>query len=436
MKRVASLFVILLLLFSLVSCGISSETTPPRQSLIELVESMSTSSETSGTNKLSQEVSSSASDLDKDTALGSETQSTKAAALPSSSEAGSSAENVSSEMKVHFLDVGQGAAVLFQIDDKVLVFDGGDRDTSSFVVSYLKKQAIKQVDVMIASHYDADHINGLVGILNVFPVKQVYDANYSTDTRVYLSFKKYIQDHSIPEDVPGMRQSIQVGEATVTFIAPKTYGHAEVNDDSICIRVQFGETSFVIMGDSSADAEQQILSQNLESDVFYASHHGSNGSNSKTLLANVNPEFVVISCGADNSYGHPGDNTLNRIKATGAELFRTDKQGTIVATSDGGSIQWSQDPCNDFTPGEITSPTTVVATVATAAPTAAATTQTAPPPSGGDARAYVLNTNTMKFHYPSCSSAADIYPENRQDVVMTRQEIIDMGYVPCKRCDP
>ena len=306
---------------------------------------------------------------------------------------------------------------------------------SSFVVSYLKKQAIKQVDVMIASHYDADHLNGLVGILNVFPVKQVYDANYTSDTRVYQSFKKYVQDHSIPEDVPGMRQSIQVGEASVTFIAPKSYGHAEVNDDSICIRVQFGKTCFVIMGDPSADAEQQILSQDLAADVFYASHHGSNGSNSKTLLANVSPEFVVISCGADNSYGHPGDNTLNRIKATGAELYRTDKQGTIVATSDGQLIEWSQDPCNDFTPGEQTIATTAATTLATTATTTAATTQPTQPPVS-DAHSYVLNTNTMKFHYPSCSSAADIYPENRKDVTLTRQEILDMGYIPCKRCDP
>ena len=430
MKRVASLFVVFMLLLSLVSCGVSSETTMPRQSLVELVESLSTTT-TSDAESTSQSGYSSDSDIDGETLLGSEAQSENASPLPVSSEASSG--SVASEMKVHFLDVGQGAAVLFQIGDKVLVFDGGDRETSSFVVSYLKKQAVSQVDVMIASHYDADHINGLVGILNVFPIKQVYDANYTTDTRVYLSFKKYIQDHSIPEDVPGMRQSIQVGEATVTFIAPKSYGHSEVNDDSICIRVQFGQTSFVIMGDPSADAEQQILSQDLASDVFYASHHGSNGSNSKTLLANVSPEYVVISSGADNSYGHPSDNTLNRIKATGAQLYRTDKQGTIVATSDGQSIQWSQDPCNDFTPGE----TTAATTIATAAPTTVATTQPAPPPpSGGDARAYVLNTNTMKFHYPSCSSAADISPENRQDVVMTRQEIIDMGYVPCKRCDP
>lgn len=314
----------------------------------------------------------------------------------------------------------------------MMIVDGGDREKSSFVVSYLKKLGITKIDVMIATHYDSDHINGLVGVLNVFPVKQVYDANYATDTRVFNSFKTYIQDHNIPEAVPGMKQQIQVGDATVTFIAPRQYGHSEGNDDSICIKVDFGDTSFVIMGDPSADAEQQILTQDLSADVFYASHHGSNGSKSKTLLANVSPEFVVISCGVDNPYGHPGDNTLSRIKATGAQLYRTDIQSTIVATSDGESITWNQKPCNDFTPGTVTESTTAATT--TLATTIITT--TIPAATGSSAQAYVLNTNTKKFHFPSCYSASTIKTENRQDVVMTREEVIAMGYDPCGNCDP
>lgn len=263
--------------------------------------------------------------------------------------------NSGSSMKVHFLDVGQGAAILFEIGDKVMIIDGGDRDKSSFVVSYLKKLGIEKVDVMIATHYDGDHLNGLVGVLHAFPVLQVYSANYLTDTRVFNSFKSIIQEKQIPESFPEMKQSIQVGDAEVIFVAPRNYGHSVENDDSICVRVVFGQTSFLIMGDSSADAEQQMLSQSLKSDVLFASHHGSNGSNSKTLLANVNPAFVVISCGQDNSYGHPGENTLNRISNAGAELFRTDEQGTVTCTSDGAAITWDQSPCNIFIPGEMNS---------------------------------------------------------------------------------
>ena len=257
---------------------------------------------------------------------------------------------VSGEMTVHFLDVGQGSAVLFQINNQVMVFDGGGREASSYVVAYLKKLAIDQVDVMISSHYDADHLNGLVGILHTFPVRQVFDADYTTDTRVYQSFKSFIQEQRIPESVPVAGQSFPVGEALVTFIAPASYGHLDENDDSLAIRVDFGQTRFVIMGDSTADAEQRMLDQDLAADVYYASHHGSNGSNSILLLAKVQPDFAVISCGTDNDYGHPGEHALNRIRLTGADLYRTDQQGTIVATSDGESIRWDQEPGNDFTP--------------------------------------------------------------------------------------
>lgn len=258
---------------------------------------------------------------------------------------------VSGEMAVHFLDVGQGAAVLFEINDQVMVFDGGGREASSFVVAYLKKQAIDQVDVMISSHYDADHLNGLVGILHTFPVRQVFDADYTTDTRVYQSFKTFIRDQAIPETVPRIGQSFPIGDATVTFIAPESYGNPDENDDSLAIRVEFGQTHFVIMGDSSADAELNMLDQDLAADVYFAAHHGSNGSNSTALLNKVAPDSVVISCGADNDYGHPGEHALSRIQATGAELYRTDKQGTIVATSDGETIRWDQAARNDFTPG-------------------------------------------------------------------------------------
>lgn len=257
---------------------------------------------------------------------------------------------VSGEMTVHFLDVGQGSAVLFQINNQVMVFDGGSREASSYVVAYLKKLAIDQVDVMISSHYDADHLNGLVGILHAFPVRQVFDADYTTDTRVYQSFKTFIRDHSIPESVPEAGQSFPIGDATVTFIASESYGHLDENDDSLAVRVEFGQTKFVIMGDSTADAELQMLSQDLAADVYFAAHHGSNGSNSTALLNKVAPDFIVISCGADNDYGHPGEHALNRIQASGAELYRTDQQGTIIVTSDGETIRWDQEPSNDFSP--------------------------------------------------------------------------------------
>lgn len=431
MRRILSVILIVLMLSFLSSCAVSGSNVESSVSTIGSLQSMAESIQNDDVRKSVSTNSTSSFEEATDTA--SETLATKIS-VTSRTTSSSSAYSVSSTMTVHFLDVNQGAATLLQIGNKTMIVDGGDRDKSSFVVAYLKKLGISQVDVMIATHYDADHINGLVGVLNTFPVKQVYDANYATDTRVFNSFKNYIKDNNIPEAIPGIRQAITVGDARVTFIAPRQYGHKEGNDDSICIKVQFGETSFVIMGDPSADAEQQILTQDLSADVLYASHHGSNGSNSKTLLANVSPEYVVISCGEDNSYGHPGDNTLARIKNVGAELFRTDKQGTIIATSDGKSITWNQDPCNDFTPG--TEPTTAATTTTATTKSTTIVATTIPPATGGASQAYVLNTNTIKFHYPSCRYVSSIDPSNRQDVNMTRDEILANGFIPCKVCGP
>lgn len=434
MRRIVSAILIIVMLVVLASCAVSGSNEETTSSTIGPLQSMAESIQAEEAQKA--EATTNTSSAEETTETFSERLATEISETsPSTSTITTPVSSVSSKMTVHFLDVDQAAATLLQIGDKTMIVDGGDRDKSSFVVAYLKKLGISQVDVMIATHYDADHINGLVGVLNVFPVKQVYDANYTTDTRVFNSFKSYIKDNNIPEAIPGIKQKIQVGDATVTFIAPRQYGHSEGNDDSICIKVQFGETSFVIMGDPSADAEQQILTQDLSADVFYASHHGSNGSNSKTLLANVSPKYVVISCGEDNSYGHPGDNTLSRIRNTGAELFRTDKQGTIIATSDGESITWNQDPCNDYTPGSETTPATTTTVATTTASTTIIAT-TIPPATGGATQAYVLNTNTMKFHYPSCRYVSSISDSNRQDVTQTRDEIISNGYVPCKVCNP
>lgn len=400
-------------------------------------------------------------------------------------------------LEVHFLNVKQASSVLFIQGDDVMLVDGGDRGTSSFVVSYLKKMGIDNVDVMIATHYDADHINGLMGVLNAFDVDVVYAADYVGTTKIYQSFVNAASLYADRMLYPKIGQVFDLGSMQVRFIAPKNYDHTDVNDNSISIHVTYDDATFVIMGDQSANAEQQMLKQDLNADVYFASHHGSNGSNSKTLLDAVSPDYVVISCGAGNSYGHPGQNTLNRIANTGATLFRTDEMGTILVRTDGKVYDWSTYPNSNYVPAipqptkaatpaatttvaepvkttvattsaKVTAsttatPTTVAPTTAkptvaptiapstakptvaptiaptTAKPTTVAPTTIAPttaPPAVGTKRDYVLNTNTKKFHYTTCRHVPTIKPENHKDVHDTRDNIIAQGFSPCGTCDP
>lgn len=396
-------------------------------------------------------------------------------------------------LEVHFLNVKQAASVLFIQGDTVMLVDGGDRGTSSFLVAYLKKMGIEEIDVMIATHYDADHISGLVGVLNAFDVDVVYTADYVGSTKIYQSFINAVGLHANRMLYPQMGQIFDLADMQIRFIAPSHYNHREVNDNSISIHVSYKDSSLVIMGDQSANAEQQMLKQELNADVYFASHHGANGSNSKTLLEAVSPQYVVISSGANNSYGHPGQNSLNRFANVGAEIFRTDELGTILLRTDGHSYEWTNYPNNDYvrpvtaapvptsapsvtttvapttatsstSTAATTSTTTVASTTAAASTTTAATTQeatttaaTSPPttqapttqattlaPTTAETTTtaavlkldYVLNTNTKKFHIPSCHSVDKMNEENKKHVHDSRDSVITQGYDPCGNCKP
>ena len=157
----------------------------------------------------------------------------------------------------------------------------------------------------------------------------------------------------------------------------------------------------------------------LKADVLKAGHHGSSTSTSDAFLAAVNPDYAVISCGKDNSYGHPHQETMDKLNAADISIFRTDEQGTVVAVSDGSSITWSSAPDTEGVSGSEASPD-----------------QQTDEDLTGQTTSYVLNQNTMKFHTPDCSSVAQMKEENRVYFEGTREEIMEMGYTPCGQCEP
>ena len=345
-------------------------------------------------------------------------------------------------LSVTFLDVGQGNAVLVEQSGAYMLIDGGNRDYSSFVVSYLKEQGVEELAYVIASHYDADHLNGVVGALHAFSCGQVLAPDYVTDTRVYESFERVIKEQDIALAYPAVGDTYTLGDASFTVVCPKAYDPKEDNDNSVGIRLVYGDTSFLICGDAE---EQAMLDSGvtLESDVYLASHHGSEGSSSEAFMRAVSPSAVVISAGAGNSYGHPTRTVLDRVKACGAALYRTDLQGTITVTSDGTSLSWSVDATQDYRDGdEVAAGAADTTGTSGAADTAGSAAQAS---SGGETAAggtadvtgeYVLNTNTKKFHRSSCSSVAQMSPENKAAFSGSREELIAAGYDPCKRCNP
>ena len=248
---------------------------------------------------------------------------------------------VTGELAVHYIDVGQADCTLLECGGKTMLIDGGNVDDSSLVVSYLKSQGIGHLDYVVCTHAHEDHAGGLSGPLNTCTVGQVFAPVTEYDSVPFEYFLKYTAGQGLEVTVPEADSSFLLGEARVIVLGPrKTY--EEPNDTSIVLRVDHGENSFLFTGDMEATAEDDLLADQCELnvDVLKVGHHGSNTSSSYVFLREVMPRYGVISCGTDNSYGHPHEEVTSRLYDAGVTVYRTDEQGTVVARSDGKTISF------------------------------------------------------------------------------------------------
>ena len=247
-----------------------------------------------------------------------------------------------SYFEVHFLDVGQGDASLILCDGEAMLIDGGNSEESSFIYSYLENHNITHLKYIIGTHPDADHIGGLSGALNYADADIAYCSEEEYDTATFYNFKKYLGKNEITLQVPKAGTELTLGSATGKIIGPIST-EAEGNNDSLMIRLEYGNTSFLFTGDAEWEEEEEVLASDykVRSTVLKVGHHGSKYSSSRDFLEAVYPKYGVISAGKDNSYGHPHPSLLSRMEQEDILLFRTDLQGTILCTSDGQTVSFS-----------------------------------------------------------------------------------------------
>lgn len=343
-------------------------------------------------------------------------------------------------MTVHFLDVGQGLSILAQSDDQTLIYDGGDSDKSSFVVAYLKEQGVTDIDYLISSHYDSDHVNGLIGCLNAFDVENVICSNYVHDSDTYQSFINTAQSKGLELQHPAVGTAFAFGTGSFEILAPSEIDQNDSNNNSVAIKLTNGNNSFIFTGDAESSSESAMCASgiNLDCDVLVPGHHGSATATSWEFLESTVPEYAVISCGTDNQYGHPDKDTMDKLQSMDIQVFRTDKQGTITVTSDGTNLTWSTDPCNDYTPGDVndtgTQPqeqTQDTQSQQTTQPeqTAPSTSQTVEEVPGSTEQVWVSATGSKYHNKPDCGN---MNPDNARQ--MTRTEAEAMGLEACKKC--
>lgn len=276
--------------------------------------------------------------------------------ITNKSDSNSSSELLHSEggLSVHFLDVGQADCTLIICDDEAMLIDCGNDSDGTKIQNYLNKQNIVSLKYVIGTHPDADHIGGMDVILTKFDCKTVIMPEYEHDTKEYrdvIDTMKYI---SLENTIPKVGNKYSLGSAEFVILAPNHYEYGnETNNYSISLLMTYGDSKFLFTGDAEAEAESDILNNgySLEADVYHVGHHGSSSSTGEAFLEAVKPSFAVISCGQDNNYGHPHQSTLNRLRAAGINVFRTDEQGTIIAVSDGSTIIWNCAPSTTWQSG-------------------------------------------------------------------------------------
>ena len=258
---------------------------------------------------------------------------------------GPSHNDVSStgQLKVAFIDVGQGDSTFVVFPNgKTMLIDGGEQDKGSTVVSTIRKMNATRVDAMVATHPHADHIGGLISVMDQMPVGQVYDSGQDYTTNTYLDYLDAIDRHKIPYAIVHDGDTISLDpKAKLQAFNPPNPLMRESDDDvsnnSVVLKLTYGNFSMVFPGDIKEAGENRLAARtNLDANVLLAAHHGSSHSNSIPFLKAVTPETVIIYAGANNQYGFPSREALNNFKIMQVNnIFRTDQDSSIILTSDG-----------------------------------------------------------------------------------------------------
>ena len=249
---------------------------------------------------------------------------------------------------VHFIDVGQGDSIFIDTQNRDVLIDGGSATASQTVIDYLDYLNITYIHLVIATHMHEDHIGGLVPILNsTITIDEILVNNQTHTSNTYNKFITLAQTHNLTVAQRG-QTFILTETANLTIVNPvQPPEFGDQNDNSIVTKLQVANTSFLFMGDAEEPAEQSMLVSSVVSikcDVLKVGHHGSYTATSQTFLDIASPTYAIISAGENNSYGHPHNETIQKLLAEGVTIYGTYISGTITASTDGTTVTFQDNP--------------------------------------------------------------------------------------------
>lgn len=242
------------------------------------------------------------------------------------------------ELSVYFIDVGQADSILVTNKAEAMLIDAGNNEDGQDVVNFIKEKGITKLNYVIGTHPHEDHIGGLDDVINSdIEVENVFMPKIQTNTRTFENVLDAVENKNLSITAPIKGDTFKIGDANCQVMTDSILDKNNLNLSSIVIRLEYGNNSFLFMGDSEEENEKTITWP--KTDVLKVGHHGSNTSSSESFLNQVKPTYAVIMVGKNNSYGLPKETILERLKNVSSQIYRTDEMGTIEITSNGNNIE-------------------------------------------------------------------------------------------------
>ena len=343
-------------------------------------------------------------------------------------------------LEVHYIDVGQGDSILIHLSGKTMLIDAGNNAAS--IITYIKTLNIDKIDAIVATHPHADHIGGMAEIINEFVVDKIYMPKVAHTSKTYENLLLTIKNKNLKVNTAKAGTTIDLGnKIKIEVMAPNSENYNNLNDYSAVVKIEYENVSFLFTGDAEAISEKEMVEKygnKLKANVLKVGHHGSTTSTTLNFLNTVSPEYAIISVGENNSYGHPNQETLDKLK--NIDVFRTDKLGTIVAKTDGQTINFAFEKTftEEITPVPTEPvPTEPIPEEPTLEKTESIPEEPTPEKSENTQKKedgiYIGNKNSKIFHKETCNSLP--LPKN-QVIFSSREEAINAGYRACKKCNP
>ncbi len=245
-------------------------------------------------------------------------------------------------LEISYLDVGQGDSAYIRVNDFDILIDAGPRSDSDKLMEQLKEKNIDDFEIVIATHPHEDHIGGMTKVFDEYDVESFYMPKSTSTTKTFENMINAVKNEGLKVQVIKEGMSFDLGDgAKLEVYSPIQDSYDNLNNYSPIMKLIYGNNSFIFTGDAEKEVEEEVLekySNNLKADVIKFGHHGSSTSSSEAFIEAISPKYGIISCGVDNSYGHPHREVLEVINKMNIKTYRTDKQGEITITSDGSNI--------------------------------------------------------------------------------------------------